>query len=200
MIVFFPDKRGSAMLKGFRKYTKVIVWLIVFAFILWGGSSLIISQSKGASYAGEVFGKKVTHKEFNEVSKMVSLFSTDDKISVGENSDDKAWLYLVLKREADKKKITVSDEEVRSYIATIFAKRGGIDFRTYELWIRNVLREDPRSFEEQVRTYLKCQKLLREVFAQLSSEANTPNPDPKAIEEWLQRTFSEAGVRKYYGS
>jgi len=188
------------MLKGLRKYTKIIVWLIVFAFILWGGSSLIVSQSKGTSYAGEAFGKKVTHKEYNEIFKMMNLFSSDDRISVGGDSDDKVWLYLALKREADKRKITVTDEEVKSYIATIFAKRGGIDFRTYEAWIRNVLREDPRNFEEQVRTYLKSQKLLQEVFAQLAAEANTPQPEPKAVEAWLQNIFKEAGIRKYYRS
>lgn len=181
------------MMNFIRKYTQTIVWLIVLAFILWGGSSIIVSQSRGTSYAGIAFGKKITHKEFNDAFKMTNIFA-DDTITAGKSSDDKAWLYLLLKREAEKRRITVPDEEVKGYIASIFAKRGGMDIRTYENWVRNVLREDPRNFEEQARSFLKIQKLLREVVTLFSKDGQ---PDAKAVEDWLEELMKQAGIRKY---
>lgn len=181
------------MMNFIRKHTQTIVWLIVFVFIVWGGSSLIVSQSRGTSYAGKAFGKKVTHKEFNDAFKMANIFA-DETLSAGKSSEDKAWVYLVLRHEADKRNIKVPDEEVKGYIAAIFAKRGGMDLRSYESWVRNILREDPRNFEEQARSFLKIQKLLRELAAEFSEDNQ---PDANKIENWIQEAIRQADIRRY---
>ncbi len=153
------------MFKILRRHTKTVVWVIVAAFVLWGASSLFVSQNRETSYAGEIFHKKVSHKEYNEISKMLNLFS--QPLAVSKNSGDtEIWFYLALKREAERRKIPVFDVEVRNQIMRMFGGGEKFDPETYRRWIENVLKDQPRSFEELVREYIRIQKLVRQIHTQ----------------------------------
>lgn len=138
--------------------------MLVAAFILWGASSALISQNKTTSYTGEVFGRRVSYKEYNDVSKMLDIFASSGDKSVHAD-DSEIWLHLVLKREAERKKIRVTDEEVRDQIRKMFGGEN-FDSRRYEYWVQNVLRDNPRRFEELAREFIRIQKLILSVNLQ----------------------------------
>ena len=153
------------MFKMLRRHTKTVVWLIIMAFILWGGSSILVSQHKGTSYAGELFGKKVTYKEYNDMYQMVNLFH-DQGVTISESFEDRVWLHLALRREAVNRGVQVSDEEVKQEIQTLFRSGEAFDPVRYEGWVRDVLKQSPRNFEEQIREFARIRKLVRSVLTQ----------------------------------
>jgi hypothetical protein len=147
---------------------------MVMAFILWGASSVLVSQNKSTSYAGEIFGEKVSYKEYNDISKMLYLFT--DKTASSGSDDTDIWLYLILKHEARKRKIPVVDEEVMEQIKKMFGGLPSLDPQRYEQWVRNVMRESPRSFEEIVREFIRIQKLMHQSLL-TPAENETPGSD-----------------------
>lgn len=170
------------MFNTIRKHSKAIVWLIVMAFIFWGASSLLVSQSKSTSFTGEVFGKRVSHKEYNDTYKMLNLFM-DAQVLAQSNLESEIWFHLALKRKAEESKIPVLDEEVRQEILRSFGGRQGFDAVRYEQWIRNVLRENPRHFEEMVRNFIRIQKLIRQVMSQETMEVTDQEIEKRHEEE-----------------
>lgn len=196
------------MFKTLRQYTKAVVWFLVAAFVLWGASSLLISQNKSTSYAGEVFGRRVSYKEYSDISNMVSLFASPSDFS-HRAEDTEIWLHLVLKREAERKKIRVADEEVKDQIRQMF---GGdrFDATRYERWVQSVLRDNPRTFEELTREFIKIQKLIRSAGLQsdpVSEEeikarftADNPSdgePSEKAKEEYRKKIALEKAKTRF---
>ncbi len=146
------------MFKTLRNHTKTVVWFLIAAFVLWGASSMLISQNRTTSYAGEVFGRRVSYKEYNDISNMLNLFASPNDLN-HRAEDTEIWLHLVLRREAERQKIQVADEEVKDKIRQMF---GGerFDARRYEQWVQSVLRDNPRSFEELTREFIRIQKLI----------------------------------------
>ncbi|MBI4549542.1 MAG: SurA N-terminal domain-containing protein [Candidatus Omnitrophica bacterium] len=178
------------MFNTLRKHSKTVIWLIIIAFILWGASSLLVSQNRSTSYAGEVFGRKVSYKEYNDISKMLSVFKPPLETSqTGTASDDEIWLYIALKREAEQTKIPADDESVRLEIQKMFGMNELFDPRRYEEWVRDVLKENPRNFEELVRTQIRIRKLIQSVAPQ-----NAENP---AFQEWVTALLRRARIKKY---
>lgn len=150
------------MLNHLRKNTKLICWIIVGAFALWGVGSIAFEVGSKGNFAGKVFGQKISNQEFNRHYKMVQIFGGD----IGENKDPelleaKTWQQIALVLEARQKGIQVSDEEVRSEIMRRMAGgTGTYDEEVYERWVKNVFRETPRAFEEKIRDLISIQKLL----------------------------------------
>ncbi len=138
---------------------------MVMAFILWGGSSLLVSQNKSTSYAGEIFGKRVPYKDYNDISKILNLFVDPGSLSK-TSPEGQIWFYLVLDHEARKNKISVTDEEVRDQIEKLFSGGQAFNPARYENWVRNVVRENPRNFEELVREFIRIQKLISQTVNQ----------------------------------
>jgi hypothetical protein len=178
------------MFSTLRKHSKTVIWLIIITFILWGASSLLISQSRSTSYAGEAFGRRVSYKEYNDISKMITLFKPPLETSAGETgTDSEIWLYLALKREAEKTKISASDEEVRLEIQKMFGMREIFDARRYEEWVRGVLKDNPRNFEELVRTQIRIRKLIRSVVPE--------GAEKSVFQEWIDGLLRRAQIKKY---
>lgn len=182
------------MLKTLRKNTKLIIWLTIAAMGLWTASSIAVGQGKQQTYAGEVFGKKIRYKEFNSAEKMVSLFSPDS-LQIGESALDKVWFYLALKHDAENRKITVSDQEVVAFIDKTFSLNHAASIAGYENWVRNVLKDTPRNFEEIVRDYLKIEKLLQQNLTPVSDS-------PLALRQgdnnpWFEDLMKRANVVRY---
>lgn len=153
------------MLKMLRKNTKVIIWFIILSFCLWGAFSVGLQVSSGGQIAGRVFGRPISFQEFNKFLKASEIFSlTGDKVEDPGILEQHAWQNIIFASEAKRRKIKVSDDEVRDEIKRLLAaQKVPSNESSYQLWVKAVSGSTPRNFEEMVREILRVQKLLREV-------------------------------------
>lgn len=164
------------MLKILRnKKTARKVWIflsiiILPAFVFWGFSGAFRSKGERA-YAGKVFGRTISILEFQDAlqatkNQAVMQFGDKfDEIKQMLNLDSQAWERIALIIEADKRKITVSDQEVVRQIESysFFQRQGHFDNKIYTEMLHYVFRTQPRDFEEQTRQNLKLAKLYKEI-------------------------------------
>lgn len=163
------------MLKALRKKgvaKRIFIALaivIVPAFVLWGSASMMRSQRY--SYAGKIFGRRVSFDEFQESLRAVQ---TQALIQFGENFykiqrflklEAEAWDRLILLQEARKRKIRVFDQEVIETISQLpfFQRDGRFDEKTYQNMLEYGLKTPARYFEEQNRQQLMLNKLYRQL-------------------------------------
>lgn len=177
------------MLKVFRKYTKVIIWIVVGSFILWGGYSVSALKKEGR-YAGEVFGKPVTFQEYNLFYGATQLFMPSEKpIEDPVLLRDYTWQNIIYSREAKQKNIKITDEEVRGEIANILKQQGLVSptAEQYKIWLTSTLHLSPREFEEGLREFIRIQKLLRTQIAKLAPAGAEKLTDPKAQKDAFEK-------------
>lgn len=154
------------MLNLLRKNTKIIIWIIVASFVLWGAFSVGVSFDKDGRFAGQAFGKDITFQEFNRFLRSARIFSFTEK-----PSDDPelvrlmAWQSLIFAREAQRQKIEVTDDEVRKELKRLLSSFGigDADAATYRKWLETTVRMEPREFETMLRETMRIQKLLKHV-------------------------------------
>ncbi|MFZ5802734.1 MAG: SurA N-terminal domain-containing protein [Candidatus Omnitrophota bacterium] len=180
-------------LKFLRKHTKIIIWMVVISFALWGGYSVTLSLSKKARFAGEVFGQHVTFQEFD-------LFDRANQfLTFGEASPDdpealrrETWRNILYSREAKRRGLKISDDEVRAQIRGLFESQSGASFSmaSYQYWVQNTLRSNVRDFEKQVRELLLVQKLIRTVLDEIAQP-----PSTEEVAQMLLRQKSLWSVR-----
>lgn len=173
------------MLRFLRKKEnlKKIMWglaiLIIPAFVLWGSGSAI--RSKGLpKYAGEIFGKKVSFRQYDATlracrNQALLIYGDEfNKIARFLDLDKQTWERLILLYQAKKEKIKVSDEELIGFIKKLpfFQEDGVFSQKRYKTILNYVFRADPRDFEEQIREMLKVGKLKNKVIekVELSDE------------------------------
>jgi hypothetical protein len=165
---------------------------MVLAFLIGGGSSVLVSNNKSGTYAGEIAGRRVSVKEFDDMSKILSLFQ-DQRLAVQGGQEDQVWLYLSLKREAEKQRIGATDEEVKKQILQLFQTED-MNPAAYENWVRNVLRESPHNFEEMMRSLIRIQKLITSKLTELQPKVTQAD----IVQAFLDETSTiEAEVRMY---
>jgi hypothetical protein len=172
------------MLKVFRKHTKVIIWVVVGSFILWGGYSISALKKEGR-YAGEAFGSPVTFQEYNQFYRSTQLFMPSEKPL--DNPDllrDYTWQNIIYSREAKRTGVKITDAEVREEIANILKQQGLLSPTTeqYKIWLTRTLHLSPREFEEGLREFIRIQKLLRTQIASFAPAGADKLTDPKAKE------------------
>ena len=173
------------MLKGMRKNTKVIVWTVIISFALWGGVSLGTQFQKKGRIAGEIFGKGVSFQEFDSFYKANQLFSFAGKSSSDAGAlKRETWQSLIFNREARRRKINVSDDEVREEIIKLLAAQKLTDPtpEQYKRWLAATTHESPSEFESQIREILRIQKLVRQI---------TDAAKPEAADEEIHKKFLE---------
>ena len=162
-----------------KKILWALVLLIVPAFVLWGAGSAMRSREEGPKYVGLIFGKKVSFAEFaksanasrNEV--LLSFYGQPEalrEIAEKINLNMMGWQRLIMLKEADKRHITVSNQELTRYIKSIplFSREGRFDPRAYEYIIKYSIGATTRDFEEQTRDGLKLEKLKHMVTKNIS--------------------------------
>ncbi|KPK41424.1 MAG: hypothetical protein AMJ78_05565 [Omnitrophica WOR_2 bacterium SM23_29] len=156
------------MLKAMRKNTKIFMWLLIIAFVVWLAADVILTK-QGTTYAGIIFGKRVSLSEYKkawEAVKTKAIFTYGDKVqevAKNLNLDEEAWNRLILLYEARRQKIQTSDSEVVSFVKDIAIfkdKNGEFNQSTYERILRYSFGLTPRDFEEQVRDELTIKKLM----------------------------------------
>jgi parvulin-like peptidyl-prolyl isomerase len=169
------------MLKSLRKKkTAKRIWIILTililpAFVFWGFGSFIRSKQE-ITYAGKIFGKKVSlleYKDALEAVKNQAIIQFGDNFSEIEkkiNLESLVWDRLVLLAEAKKRKIDVTDREVIELIKSypFFQRKGQFDNQIYSQMLQYVFRAQPRIFEEQTRQSLMLSKLYKEVTGNLN--------------------------------
>lgn len=172
------------MLKSLRKKTKIVIWTVVFAFILWGAFTVSTQWNQQDRLAGEVFGREVPFQEFNRFYRAAQIFSPSGrKYEDEEVVKQQAWQDLIYSREAKRQKIDVADDEVRNEILRLLKdqKLENPAPDVYERWVRQTLGESPQEFEGQVRELLRIQKMMR----QLREAAVDPPREEEAREKFV---------------
>jgi len=185
---------------------KRILWglaiIIIPAFVLWGAAG---TRGGRASQAGVMFGKKVTLRQFSnawEAVKNEALMTYGarfyDMVEILD-LDNQAWERLMNLHEAKKRKIKISDEEVRTYISSIpfFQKEDGtFDQRSYEIILANTFRVDARKFEEDVRDRLAITKLVQEIMKDTKEVTEEEIDEALLKEEEFEKEREEAAVEE----
>lgn len=184
------------MLKFLRKRTKVIIWTVVIAFISWGGYAVSTQFQEASRAPGRLFGKEISFQEYQLANRAVQIFSpTPQKDTPPDPLEIEArtWEFLVLSHEAKRRRIQVSDDEVRREITSLLTGAGGINLTAeqYLQWVRTRLREEPREFEKQVREHLRIRKLLAEVQQEFGP------PTERRLKRWLLGLLRRARVEIY---
>ncbi|MDP8212288.1 MAG: peptidylprolyl isomerase [Candidatus Zapsychrus exili] len=161
------------MLKILRKkgVVKKVIWVIIIFIIFafgFGGTAYLLKDSSKTSYAGKIFGEKISFDTFESAYRKVVIQSMirygDDfnKIKPMLNLESEAWDLLILLHEAKKQKIKVSDDETKHSIMQypFFIRENKFDPKLYNDILRFIFRIKPREFEENARDSLKVQKLF----------------------------------------
>lgn len=167
------------MLKILRKkgVAKKILWVITIVIVIsfggfWGTGYLLGNRGRDA-YAGKIFGKKISGEDFKKIYEhtriqtMIHYGENFYKVSRFLNLEAETWDRIILLHEAQKRKIEIPDNEVIKTIEQFpfFNRNGQFDSLLYHNILRNILRVEPRTFEESVRDNLKITKLYEQVTA-----------------------------------
>jgi len=173
------------MMKFIRKNIKYSIWFLVAAFLIGSGVSLSGMKKEGR-FAGEVFGKSVTFQEYNQFYRATQLFMPSEKpIEDPDLLRNYTWQNIIYSREAKRKGVKITDEEVREEIAKILKQEGlaSPTAEQYKIWLTRTLHLSPREFEEGLREFIRIQKLLRVQIASFVPAGFDKLTDPKAKEE-----------------
>lgn len=168
------------MLKILRKkgVAKKILWVIAVIIIIsfgFFGTAYLLTDNTQASYAGTLFGRKIPFDEFSNAFQHVriqALMQFGDKfkeIAQFLNLEAETWDRLILLREAQKKSIKVTDQEVVQTIEQypFFQRDGRFDPLLYNDILRYVFRMQARDFEEGVRDNIRIIKLSNQATSGL---------------------------------
>ncbi len=166
------------MLKALRKNTKLVVWSVLLAFIVWGGYQVSEEIKEKNRFAGKAFGKKITIQEYNRFLKATQIFSISEKnIPDPAYYQQLAWQAIVFSQEAKKRKVEVTDEEVRQELLKILTAQQ-LAPENYTQWVTTRLKETPKQFEEQLREMLRIQKLMK-ILAESEKQTSISTEDAK---------------------
>ena len=141
------------------------MWSLVVIFAAWGMGSVAMS---GKSYAGTIFGKRISLQEYNRnysaVLNRARMIYGDQlpKLEKFLNLRAQAWDRIILMYAASKKRLRASNKEVIQRIAgfPFFQRNGVFDKNLYHYISVSVLRTSPRDFEESVRGDIIIDKLV----------------------------------------
>ena len=184
------------MLKFLRKNTKTIVWTVVIAFVMWGGYAVQSQFQESNRAPGKIFGKEVSFRDYLTAGQIVGLFYVppkDEEPPSAEQVEAQTWQFLILSREAKRRKITVSDDEVRQAIVHLLGNQGtlGLSGEEYARWVRSQFHREPAEFENQVRENLRVRKLLEDARKGLAK-----NTDDE-MKLWLSELVRQARPEIY---
>ncbi len=175
------------MLNKLRKrgFAKKVLWVVAVLIILsFGlmGQAYLLRNRRGPTYAGEVFGRKVSLDEFSRQYKQAALQA---RIRFGDETSQKpidmialTWDRILLLEEARRRRIRIPDEDVVRFIEAypFFQRDGRFDRRVYSNVLRYVFRIPEHVFEEGIRDHLK-------ILALYEQTTQTARVDPKEVRE-----------------
>jgi len=150
---------------------KTILWFIAIIIILsFGVFGTAYRLDNTVNSAGTIYGHNVSIKEFQQAyldSRDQAIRIYGDEFFKNGNKIDleqETWDRLILLKEAQKREIHVTDQEVVADIAAIpfFQRNGHFDQVLYEEIVENpsVFDRPTHDFEEGVRKQLAIKKLI----------------------------------------
>ncbi len=182
------------LLKFFRKKKnmKRIMWglaiMIIPAFVIWGAGTSG-KKRKGPNYAGRIFDRNVSFKEYADMWSVTRDYLTK---SSGRNIppefiDQMTWNRLILLEEAKKEGITANDKEVVKRIASfpVFQRNGVFDKKLY----KSMLGDSARGFEERVRDDISLSKLREKITANISATEGEAREEYKKKFEKIKASY-----------
>jgi len=164
------------MLEVLRKkgVNKTILWIIAVIIILsFGVFGTAYRLDNTVNSAGTIFGHNVSIKDFQEAyldarDQAIRIYG-DEFFKNGSRIDleQEAWDRLILLKEAKKRDIHATDQEVVADIAAIpfFQRDGHFDQVLYEEIVQNpsIFDRSTHDFEEGIRKQLIIKKLVDSV-------------------------------------
>ncbi|MFT5206442.1 MAG: hypothetical protein ACI9CF_000180 [Candidatus Omnitrophota bacterium] len=139
--------------------------LIIPGFLLFGVS---LDGLGGSKVAGSIGKKKVSTQAFidnyNALRRELELFHQIDPnlLSAQADFEELTWQRILLVHEAKNRNIKISNTEVIEWLQTqkvFFNKGESFDPAFYDQVLKQYLRVEPRSFEEDVRDFMALQKV-----------------------------------------
>ena len=173
--------------KLLRKYVKTFLWimaiLIIPSFILWGVGSGI-RERRRTQEAGRIFGHRVSWNDYQsayQATEMLLALSNLGAYAKFINPEELTWDRLILLHETKRRRISVKDDEIITYIQSMPAFRSGgkeagetsFDQGRYEEILSRAFHTTPRSFEEDIRKTLLLSKLRDQVTAEVALDEET---------------------------
>lgn len=150
---------------------KTILWFIAIVIILsFGVFGTAYRLDNSVNSAGTIYGHNVSIKDFQQAyddarDQAIRVYG-DEYFKNGNKIDleQETWDRLILLKEAQKRDIQVSDQEVVAYIATFpfFQRDGQFDQTLYEEIVQNpsIFNRSTHDFEEGIRKQLIIKKLI----------------------------------------
>jgi len=153
-----------------KKLLWAVAIVIIISFGLLGRANLS-DRNPRKSYAGKMFGKKVSFSKFQKSYQQANLqalmlygknfYKLRDSLNLISDS----WDRLILLHEAKKRKIKVKEEEIVKMISSypFFQRNNQFDENLYNNVLRNIFKMRPREFEEGVRDNLMIGRIYEQV-------------------------------------
>ncbi|MCM8791688.1 MAG: SurA N-terminal domain-containing protein [Candidatus Omnitrophica bacterium] len=166
-------KRKNRYKKTTRKSFWIILLILILpGFLLWGSES-IVQHIQFKNYVGIIFGQKVTSEEFQRALTAIRhelMLQKGEEFLKKESEIDlttHVWDRIILLKEAKRRKIKISDKEVRDFIKMIslFRSNNEFNFELYRRIVQYFLKTSERIFEEEIRESLMISKLYDEITA-----------------------------------
>jgi peptidyl-prolyl cis-trans isomerase D len=204
-----------------RKNMKIIMWVLLITFVLWGGSTAVLSRTRSTDYAGLSFGKKVSWKEYDQnyaaVQNQARLMYGEKFTEVKQylNLQEQAWERILLLRQAAKNRITASDDEVIQTICSMplfqdSSRRFVPDI--YKRVIEYFLKVPAREFEDQIKGSIRIAKLrdkiikdvglsedeLKQLYKAKNEKINADYAKIEASDFKAEVNVTDADVNNYY--
>lgn len=157
--------------------------IIIPAFVIWGSAN-VMQKNKVPSYAGMIFGQRVS---FDDFSNAMSAWKIQLKLQYGEKTNeiidaffnpiDATWDRLILLHEAKKQKIKIGDKEIVDTITKLpfLRENGQFSPQAYNLFLKYSLDVPARYFEEQLRQNIAMSK----IFEQITKDISVPDEEIK---------------------
>ena len=184
------------MLKVIRHkgFMKKILWVLAVVIIIsfgFFGQSFLFRDSAKATYAGKIFGQKVSIQEYDfnrtqtSIQLMLQYGAEYKKIAEFINIYAQTWDRIILLHDANRRRITVTDEEVvaavQRYPFFLNKNTGAFDQSLYTQILNYSFRIQPRDFEEGMRDSLKIAKLYEKQTRDITI------PDEEILKTYTQR-------------
>ena len=160
------------MLKDLRKkgFMKKVLWIVAVVIILSFGlfsKGYLLKEDGPTKYAGKIFGRKVSLKEFQENAQQVHIQAllqhgkNFEKVKPFLDLQSQTWDRIIILQEAKRKKVKVTDKEVVDTIKKLpfFKRNNRFDPLLYKTILSRSLNILPNNFEKGLRDTLKISKL-----------------------------------------
>jgi peptidyl-prolyl cis-trans isomerase D len=180
MFIILAMFRKLRKKKTAKKIWIILAILIIPAFCFWGFGSALRGR-KDSAFVGKVSGRPVSVqdyvKNYRAVRNQYLIQLGEEQFAKLEKYLDleaQTWDRIVLLKEADRKRIRVSNAEVINFVKQypFFQSNGEFDPKLYREIVTYEFRLSPRDFEEQIRDNLKIAKLYQKITEDIKVSDN----------------------------